>query len=187
MLEKIKKAIFATPKDGAIYLIEKLSKNTGFFVTNSHLLYLVYNFESIAHKSLQTDYLLLNTDVEIHAFKNNQKFTSGKYNVLDFLPTEKGYDESNLESFINLCVSHTELMQAKSFERFFFSLSELFQDPKSQEYKNLVGFFGELSFLRFLCIQQSSTLTKANRIFANLGILEAASTTFTHIFIITTV
>ena len=41
-------------------------------------------------------------------------------------------------------------MEAKSFVKFFFSLSELFQVPKSQEYKNLVGFFGELSFLRFL-------------------------------------
>ena len=159
MLELIKKAIAATPKDSSIYLIEKLSENTGFFVTNGHLLYLVYNFENITHKSLQTDYLLLNTDVDIHSFKNNQKFPSGKYNVLDFLPTDKGYDQSNLESFINLCVSHTELMQAKSFVKFFFSLNELFQEPKSQKYKNLVGFFGELSFLRFLCENSSLDLS----------------------------
>lgn len=159
MLETIKRGIAATPKDGAIYLVEKLSENTGFFVTNGHLLYLVYNFENIAHKSMQTDYLLLNTDVEIHSFKNNQMFPSGKYNVLDFLPTDKGYDENNLDSFINLCVSHTELMEAKSFVKFFFSLSELFQDPKSQEYKNLVGFFGELSFLKFLCENTSLDLS----------------------------
>lgn len=159
MLETIKRGIAATPKDGAIYLVEKLSENTGFFVTNGHLLYLVYNFEKISHKSMQTDYLLLNTDVEIHSFKNNQKFPSGKYNVLDFLPTDRGYDENNLDSFVNLCVSHTELMEAKSFVKFFFSLSELFQDPKSQEYKNLVGFFGELSFLKFLCENTSLDLS----------------------------
>ena len=159
MLETIKCAIATTPKDGAIYLVKKLSENTGFFVTNGHLLYLVYNFEDITHKSMQTDYLSLNTDVEIHSFKNNQKFPSGKYNVLDFLPTEKGYDENNLESFVNLCVSHTELMQGKSFVKFFFSLSELFQDPKSQEYKNLVGFFGELSFLKFFCENTSLDLS----------------------------
>ena len=159
MLETIKRGIATTPKDSAIYLVEKLSENTGFFVTNGHLLYLVYNFENIAHKSMQTDYLLLNTDVEIHSFKNNQMFPSGKYNVLDFLPTDKGYDENNLDSFINLCVSHTELMEAKSFVKFFFSLSELFQDPKSQEYKNLVGFFGELSFLKFLCENTSLDLS----------------------------
>lgn len=150
MLGTIKKAISTTPLDGAIYLVEKLSEKSGFFITNGHLLYLVCNFENVAHKSLLTDYLHLNTDVEIYSFKNNQKFPSGKYNILEFLPAEKGYDENNLESFIKLCISHTELMEAKSFVKFFFSLSELFQVPKSQEYKNLVGFFGELSFLRFL-------------------------------------
>lgn len=151
MVETIKKALSITPTDSAIYLIKKLSNNTGFFVTNNHLMYLVYNFENISHKSLITDYLKLNTDVEIHSFKNNQEFPSGRYNVLEFLPTDKGYDENNFESFINLCASHTELMEAKSFVKFFFSLSELFQEPKSQEYKNLVGIFGELSFIKCLC------------------------------------
>ena len=37
MLETIKRGIVTTPKDGAIYLVEKLSENTGFFVTNGHL------------------------------------------------------------------------------------------------------------------------------------------------------
>ena len=31
MLEIIKHGIVTTPKDGAIYLVEKLSENTGFF------------------------------------------------------------------------------------------------------------------------------------------------------------
>ena len=74
MLKRIKSALSAFPEDGAIYLVEKLSKNTGFFVVNGHLLYLVYNSEMVVHKSLLTDYLLLNTDVEIHSFKNNQRY-----------------------------------------------------------------------------------------------------------------
>ena len=151
MLIAIKNALNTVPKDGAIYLVRKLSENTGFFVTNGHLLYLVYNFENIDHRSLLTDYLLLTTDIEIHSFKNNQTFSSGKYNVLEFLPTDKGYDENNLESFVNLCISHTEFMEGKSFVRFFFSLNELFQDPKEQQYKNLVGLYGELSFIKYLC------------------------------------
>lgn len=151
MLKTIQTALATVPLDGAIYLVKKISEIAGFFIANGHLLYLVYNFENIEHTSLLTDYLQLNTDIEIHSFKNNQKFPSGKYNILEFLPTEKGYDENNLESFIELCVAHAELMESKSFVKFFFSLSELFQTPKSQEYKNLIGFFGELSFLRFLC------------------------------------
>lgn len=151
MLKEIKKALNTVPKDGAIYLVKKLSQNTGFFITNGHLLYLVYNFENITHKSLTTDYLLLNTNIDIRSFKNNQAFVSGKYNVLDFLPTEEGYNENNLESFVNLCISHTEFMGGKSFVKFFFSLSELFQDPKGQKYKNLIGLYGELSFIEYLC------------------------------------
>lgn len=151
MIEEINELLAAVPRDGAIYLAKQLSENTGFFIANGHLLYLVYNFENIAHKSLLTDYLLLNTDVEIHSFKNNQIFTSGKYNVLDFLPTESGYAENNLESFLNLCISHTKFMGGKSFVDFFFSLSELFQEPKEQQYKNLVGLFGELTFIKHMC------------------------------------
>src|SRR5699024_7007357 len=88
---------------------------------------------------------------EIRSFEKNQTFISGRYNVLDFLPTAKGYDESNLESFVNLCVAHTEFMGGKAFVKFFFSLSELFQSPKYQQSKNLIGLFGELSFLKYLC------------------------------------
>lgn len=151
MLKEIKKALNTVPKDGAIYLVKKLSQNTGFFIANGHLIYLVYNFENITHKSLTTDYLLLNTNIDIRSFKNNQAFVSGKYNVLDFLPTEEGYNENNLESFVNLCISHTEFMGGKSFVKFFFSLSELFQDPKGQKYKNLIGLYGELTFIEYLC------------------------------------
>lgn len=75
MLGTIKKAISTTPLDGAIYLVEKLSEKSGFFITNGHLLYLVCNFENVAHKSLLTDYLHLITDVEIYSFKNNQKIS----------------------------------------------------------------------------------------------------------------
>ena len=151
MLAEIEKALNTVPKDGAIYLVKKLSRNAGFFITNGHLLYIVYNFENITHKSLTTDYLLLNTDIEIHSFKHNQTFDSGKYNVLDFLPSGEEYDENNLESFVNLCISHAELMGGKSFVKFFFSLSELFQEPKGQQYKNLIGLYGELSFIKYLC------------------------------------
>lgn len=159
MLAEIKKMLSAVPKDGSIYLLRKLSKNTGLFCSNGHLLYLVFNFENIAHRCLMTDYLLLNTDIEIQSFKNDQTFASGRYNVLDFLPTEVGYDENNLESFLNLCVSHTEFMGGKSFVKFFISLSELFQKPKEQQYKNLIGVYGELSFIKYLCETTSLDLS----------------------------
>lgn len=159
MLDRIKQLLITVPKDGAIYLAEKLSQRTGFFITNGHLLYLVTNFEGIPHTSFTTDYLLLNTNVDIQSFENNQLFSSGKYNILEFLPTEQGYEESKLESFLNLCISHTEYMGGKSFVKFFFSLSELFQDPKAQQFKNLIGLFGELSFLKHMASKHNVDLS----------------------------
>lgn len=151
MFEKIKKSLASCSFDGSIYLIEKLSSNSGFFMTNRHLLYMVYNFENITHQSLATEFLRLNTNVEIISIKNNQKFASGKYNVLEILPIENLYEDSLLESFVKLCKAHTEFMEAKSFVKFFYSLTSLFQMPGEQQYKNLVGLFGELSFMDCLC------------------------------------
>lgn len=159
MLDRIKQLLTSVPKDGAIYLAEDLSQHSGFFITNGRLLYLVVNFEGIPHTSLTTDYLLLNTNVDIRSFENNQKFPSGKYNVLEFLPTEQGYEENKLESFLNLCISHTEFMHGESFVKFFFSLSELFQDPKTQQFKNLIGFYGELSFLNRMALDYNIDLS----------------------------
>ena len=159
MSDRIKQLLITVPKDGAIYLAEKLSQCTGFFITNGHLLYLVANFEGIPHTSFTTDYLLLNTNVDVQSFENNQLFSSGKYNILEFLPTEQGYEENKLESFLNLCISHTEYMGGKSFVKFFFSLSELFQDPKAQQFKNLIGFFGELSFLKHMALKHNIDLS----------------------------
>lgn len=159
MLARIKQLLKTVPKDGAIYLAEKLSQHTGLFITNGHLLYLVLNFEGVSHTSFTTDYLLLNTNVDIQSFENNQQFPSGKYNVLEFLPTEYGYEENNLESFLNLCISHTEHMHGKAFVKFFFSLCELFQDPKTQQFMNLVGFYGELSFMKYTALSHGIDLS----------------------------
>lgn len=159
MIERIKQLLISVPQDGNIYLAEGLSQQTGFFITGGHLLYLAVNFEGVSHTSLTTDYLLLNTNVEIQSFENNQQFHSGRYNVLEFLPTEQGYEENKLDSFINLCVAHSEFMDGGSFVKFFFSLSELFQDPKEQQFKNLIGLFGELSFLKYVAVTHAVDLS----------------------------
>lgn len=72
MLAEIKHALNTCPKDGTIYLAKSLSKKSGFFIAEGHLLYLVSNFENIEYKSLKTDYLLLNTDIEIRSFEKNK-------------------------------------------------------------------------------------------------------------------
>lgn len=150
MLEKIKKSISACPDDGAIYLVYKLSTFSGFFMTHKHLIYMVYNIEEIPHQSLATEFLRLNTDIEIASIKNNQQFESGRYNIIEILPTDGKYDEESLNSFVNICIAHTNSMGPSAFVKFFYSLISLFQYPKEQNFINLIGLFGELSFLTYV-------------------------------------
>ena len=150
MLEKVKNALIACPCDGAIYLMHKLSDCSGFFMSQKHLVYMAYNNEGAAHQILATEFLRLNTNIEITAIENNQQFESGKYNVIEILPVDGVYDDASLDSFINLCVAHTQFMGASGFVKFFYSLVNLFQFPMEQRFVNLVGLFGELSFLKYV-------------------------------------
>ena len=141
-------ALSKCPSDGSIYLIDKLSDISGFFMVKGHLLYMVYNSEETSHQNLSTEYLKLNTNIDIVSVKNDQKFKTGKYNLLEIIPVANEYPDELLSSFINLCISHTTYMNAKNFVSFFYSLISLFQTPKEQNYKNLVGFIGELFLLK---------------------------------------
>lgn len=150
MLSVVKDAIEKSPVDGLIYLAKKLSETTGFFVSDKHLLYIVRNIDHETSQSISTEYIKLNTNVEIQAFATGQQFETGKYNILDFIPTEDGYNSADLESFVNLCSAHALYMNSAEFVKFFYSLINIFQYPAEQEYKNLVGLFGELSVIKYL-------------------------------------
>lgn len=150
MLLSIKNALSKCPGDGSIYLINKLSDISGFFMVKGHLLYMVYNSEKIPHQNLTTEFLRLNTNIDIVSVKNDQKFETGKYNLLEIIPVANEYPDELLSSFINLCISHTAYMSANNFVGFFYSLVSLFQTPKEQNYKNLIGFIGELFLLKSL-------------------------------------
>ncbi len=150
MLSEINKALATTPVDGMIYLAKKLTNKAGFFVSNKHLLYVVSNSDLETSQNISTEFLRLNTNVDIRAFADDQQFQSGKYNILEFVPSECGYSEADLESFLNLCAAHAEYMNSAEFVRFFYSLINIFQIPVEQAYKNLIGLFGELSVIKYV-------------------------------------
>lgn len=150
MLSVVKDAIEKSPVDGLIYLAKKLSDTSGFFVSDKHLLYIVKNFDHESAQNISTEFIKLNTNVEVQAFADGQQFETGKYNILDFIPTEDGYNSADLESFVNLCSAHALYMNSAEFVKFFYSLINIFQYPAEQEYKNLVGLFGELSVIKFI-------------------------------------
>lgn len=148
LLNKIAEAINTSPIDDKLYLIEKCSDVAGFFVSNKHFIYMVKNTESIAPSSLQTEYLKLQSNVNIIAVENLQHFDSGLYNLIEYrVPYNENY--SAFESFINLCLSHINLMNSRKFVDFFNSLITIFQNETIEKKKNIFGLFGELSLIYY--------------------------------------
>ena len=150
MLAEIKSALVGCPEDAGIYLIRPLTKRSGFFMTEGHLVYMVVNYEGLEYQSLATDYLRLHTDVDIASIRAEQQFPTGKYNALELLPCDGKYNDEMLDPFVNLCVAHASYGGNSSFIKFFHSLVNLFQYPKEQNFKNLIGLWGELSFLKYV-------------------------------------
>lgn len=130
-----------------LYLLTPLSDDSGFFSTNGKLLYISSDCEQYASQGIETDYLTLQTHISIKAVQNNQTFNDGIYNIITF----KGdLNDPSAESFVNLCSVHARNKLQLGFRDFFYSLITIFQLPSEQGYKNAVGLFGELSFMKYV-------------------------------------
>lgn len=140
-LSKIKN----TPRDNTLYLIEKLPSGTGLFASNGNVLYLVSNQERCASMSIKTEFLHLETNIFVTAFNSSYpSFADGYYNSVELHLSDSNESETNLNAFINLCLAHASYMKGHEFISFFDSLVSLFQLPKEQHFKNLIGLMGEL-------------------------------------------
>ena len=143
LLRKIKEF----PSDNNIYLIEKLSEIAGFFISNQKFLYIVKNSEISINQNIKTDFIELNTNIEIFSVKDFRQFKSGRYNILSFNNLSS---ENDFESFVNLCKAHVEFMNSENIVNFFYSLMNIFQVTKEQSFKNVIGFLGELIVVKYL-------------------------------------
>lgn len=140
--------ILSVPKDNTLYLIEKFPCNTGLFASNGNVLYMVLNEEHCPYMNVKTDFLNLHTNISVSAFNASvPSFESGYYNSVELLLAEPNDRESNLSAFVNLSLAHATYMSGQNFIAFFDSLVSLFQLPKEQHYKNLIGLTGELLFI----------------------------------------
>lgn len=135
------------PNDNCLYLLERLSSISGFFACNGKLLYLVEDVELLLYESVETEYLSLQTHVHLHSAENDNSFSDGFYNMIIF----KGEDNNpNAVSFINICSIHSRNLAELRFKDFFYSLISLFQLPSEQQFKNALGFYGELKFMQYI-------------------------------------
>ena len=71
--------ILSIPKDNTLYLIEIFPSDTGLFISNGNVLYLVHNDEHCSSMNTKTDYLNLHTNIFVSAF-NWIGLTSGNNN-----------------------------------------------------------------------------------------------------------
>lgn len=147
LINKIKN----TPQDNTLYLIEKLPSGTGLFATNGNVLYLVPNQEQCASLSIKTEFLHLETNIFVTAFNSSvSSYANGYYNSVELLLVNSCESVANLSAFVNLCLAHASYMKGEEFISFFDSLVSLFQLPREQHYKNLVGLMGELLLIEHI-------------------------------------
>lgn len=150
-INQLLRKIRSVPKDNTLYLLEKLPCETGLFASNGNVLYMVRNDEQCTSMNVKTDFLNLDTNIFVSAFNQSvSSFENGYYNSVELELSESGDWEANLSAFVNLCLAHSTYMRGKEFISFFDSLVSLFQLPREQQYKNLVGLTGELLLIEYV-------------------------------------
>ena len=112
---------------------------------------MVRNDEQCASMNVKTDFLNLDTNIFVSAFNQSvSSFENGYYNSVELELSVSSDIEANLSAFVNLCLAHSNYMQGKEFMSFFDSLVSLFQLPREQQYKNLIGLMGELLLIEYV-------------------------------------
>lgn len=145
------KMIEVTSQDDTLYLLEKLPCGTGLFASNGNILYIVPNNEQCDSLGIRTDFLHLETNVYVTAFNTSvSSFENGYYNYVELQLSNIPNIEENVNAFVNLCLAHASYMNGQEFVAFFDSLVSLFQLPREQHYKNLIGLMGELLFIEYI-------------------------------------
>lgn len=139
-------AIETIEDESSIYLINPISKTAGFFTYQKCLLYVVKDTNNYTYEAIETEFLQLQTHVHIRAVENDQTFKDDEYNIITY---KNKLNDSNLESFVQLCIAHANNMDEIKFKEFFYSLISLFQLPSEQSFKNAIGLYGELKFMQF--------------------------------------
>lgn len=147
LLEKVR----LIPHDSTLYLLEKLPFETGLFASNGNVLYLVPNNEKCSPLSIKTEYLRVETNIFVSAFNPSvSSFENGYYNYVELLLPALNDLKANMTAFVNLCLAHATYINGEEFLSFFDSLVSLFQLPREQQYKNLIGLMGELLLIEYI-------------------------------------
>lgn len=142
MIDVIRQKLNACPnEENRLYLLESIDEKCGFFASNGLLIFMVRNSFGKNVDVLKTEKLFLNTNVEVLNVGNDSTFKAGKY---DYILFSGAPEETDFESFIKICTLYASEKEKLSIKDFFFSILDMFQLPKEQQFKNLIGLIGEL-------------------------------------------
>lgn len=141
-IQKIKKLELYNEQE--IYLINAINHESGFLLNKNKVMFIIKNNEKLDKETIHTEILTLITNIHISSLNNEPSFKSDEYNILIF----NGDVSSELfDTYVELCITYVNSHIKIAFLDFFYSLISLFQLPKESKYKNLIGLFGELSFI----------------------------------------
>lgn len=157
MIQEIReKTLQLNNKDEFFYLIFAINPISGFFVNKNTLYYAIKNIENLNSENIKTDLLNLQTNRYINTTEEESSLKSGYYNLIEFKDV---INSENFDSFINLCLVHANIAEQKPLNMFFNSLINLFQIPREQQFKNIIGLYGELSFILYIYHRFDKDLT----------------------------
>ena len=145
MIDAIRQKMSVCPsEEDRLYLLESIDEKCGFFALNGLLIFMVSSSLDKKVDMLKTEKLLLNTNVEVLNVANDSTFKAGKY---DYILFNGASEETDFESFVKICTLYASEKEKISIKYFFFSILDMFQLPKEQQFKNRIGLIGELTVI----------------------------------------
>ena len=137
MIDAIRQKMSVCPsEEDRLYLLESIDEKCGFFALNRLLIFMVSSSLDKKVDMLKTEKLFLNTNVEVLNVANDSTFKAGKY---DYILFSGASEETDFESFVKICTLYASEKEKISIKDFFFSILDMFQLPKEQQFKNLIG------------------------------------------------
>lgn len=138
-----------------IYFISSIDSNNGFLLSGDSVWFISKNYAKLSGLRIKTQVLNLITDVFISANDIEATFANDYYNIIEMTDYR---DEEKLKIFSDLCnvfVNNTKI----NIREFFNSLIEMFKNIIPQEGFDIIGFFGEIYFIKYFFEKQGINLS----------------------------
>lgn len=161
-------------EENKLYFLYKINDCSGFLYGNGKVYFINKSTDSI-EKKINTQFLLMSTNVFLDTVERNPSFKRGYYDMLLYKGEIK---DEYFKSFIELCCMYIKSNSSITFTEFFNSLLEIFETTNETNFLNAIGLFGELSFIKY--IYEKYQILLCNQWHNNLGSIDKYDFSFEH-------